>query len=49
MRNQTLAPQSFHYQFKRIVFAIFDDHNAHQTHNPDGNFKPFYDVFYNKQ
>ena len=29
----------------KIEFAILDDHNAHQSHNPEGNFKPFADEF----
>ena len=32
-------------QYRRIVFAILDDHNAHQSHNPEGNYKPFADEF----
>ncbi len=28
-----------------FVFGILDDHNAHQSHNPEGNFKPFADEF----
>jgi len=31
--------------FKQVVFAIFDDHNAHKSHNPHGNFAPFKEVF----
>jgi uncharacterized protein (TIGR02452 family) len=27
--------------FEEIVFAIIDDHNTRQPHNPEGNFKPF--------
>ena len=27
--------------FKKVVFAIFDDHNAGKKHNPEGNFLPF--------
>ena len=26
-------------------FAILDDHNAHQKHNPEGNYKPFAEEF----
>ena len=31
--------------YRKIVFAILDDHNAHQSHNPKGNLKPFADEF----
>jgi uncharacterized protein (TIGR02452 family) len=31
--------------FRHIVFAIFDDHNSYREHNPNGNLKPFKDVF----
>ena len=47
--RETIKTYSFHHQFRYIMFAIFDDHNSHQEHNPDGNFKPFYQVFYKKQ
>ena len=29
----------------RVVFAIFDDHNAGASHNPEGNLAPFQSVF----
>ena len=32
-------------KYRKIVFAILDDHNAHQSHNPKGNLKPFADEF----
>jgi len=35
----------FKGKYCKIVFAILDDHNAHQSHNPEGNFKPFADEF----
>lgn len=35
--------------FSNITFAIIDDHNTRQWHNPDGNFRPFYDVFVPKK
>jgi len=31
--------------FKKIVFAIFDDHNACRRHNPKGNLAPFEEEF----
>ena len=30
---------------KSIIFAILNDHNTVQNHNPGGNFQPFQDVF----
>ena len=33
--------------FREVVFAIFDDHNAHKAHNPEGNFAPFVRCFSN--
>lgn len=44
--RETIKQHGFHYQFRFIYFAIFDDHNSHKKHNPDGNFQPFRDVFY---
>lgn len=35
-------------KYRRIVFAILDDHNAHKSHNPEGNFKPFAKEFISK-
>jgi hypothetical protein len=31
--------------FKKIVFAIIDDHNSRKEHNPDGNVLPFVKEF----
>jgi len=31
--------------FKNITIAIIEDHNSRKEHNPEGNFKPFADVF----
>jgi hypothetical protein len=35
--------------FDSIVFAILDDHNAGQRLNPEGNYKPFADIFDDKK
>eukprot|EP01084_Bolivina_argentea_P055566 101844_1 len=35
----------FKGKFKKIVFAIFDDHNTGSVHNPFGNVLPFIEVF----
>ncbi len=32
-------------RFRLVAFAILDDHNTGQAHNPKGNFQPFVDVF----
>eukprot|EP01115_Flamella_aegyptia_P000120 TRINITY_DN1011_c0_g2_i1.p1 TRINITY_DN1011_c0_g2~~TRINITY_DN1011_c0_g2_i1.p1 ORF type:complete len:87 (+),score=6.68 TRINITY_DN1011_c0_g2_i1:156-416(+) len=37
--------QEYQGCFKMVSFAILDDHNANRSHNPDGNYKPFKDVF----
>ena len=31
--------------FEMVVFAIFNDHNSHQKHNPEGNVIPFQQIF----
>lgn len=43
--HEVMNEREFRDQYRRIVFAILDDHNAHQKHNPEGNFKPFADEF----
>ena len=43
--HEVMDEPEFKNKFRRIVFAILDDHNAHQKHNPEGNFKPFADEF----
>ena len=43
--HEVMDEPEFRNRYRRIVFAILDDHNAHQKHNPDGNFKPFVDEF----
>lgn len=35
----------FKGKFKKIIFAIFDDHNAGKQHNPFGNYLPFIQTF----
>jgi len=37
--------EEFSHHYKHIAFAIFDDHNSRKRHNPEGNVKPFADVF----
>ena len=43
--HEVMDEPEFRNRYRRIVFAILDDHNAHQKHNPEGNFKPFADEF----
>ena len=43
--HDVMDEPEFRNRYRRIVFAILDDHNAHQKHNPEGNFKPFADEF----
>jgi len=39
--KEVLQEDLFRGKFKVMVFAIFDDFNAHKEHNPEGNFRPF--------
>lgn len=43
--HEVLDEAEFRNRYRRIVFAILDDHNAHLRHNPDGNFRPFAEEF----
>lgn len=43
--HEVLDESEFKDKYRMIVFAILDDHNAHQKHNPEGNFKPFAEEF----
>ena len=43
--HEVIDEPEFKNRYRLIVFAILDDHNAHQKHNPEGNFKPFADEF----
>ena len=43
--HEVMDELEFKNKYRRIVFAILDDHNARQSHNPEGNFKPFADEF----
>lgn len=39
--HEVMNEPEFKDKYRRIVFAIIDDHNTCQQHNPEGNFKPF--------
>ena len=43
--HEVLDEPEFKDKYRLIVFAILDDHNAHQKHNPEGNYKPFAEEF----
>lgn len=43
--HEVMDEPEFKSKYRCIVFAILDDHNAHQKHNPEGNFKPFAEEF----
>lgn len=43
--REVFAEAEFRGVFRRLVFAILDDHNAHRSHNPEGNLLPFLRVF----
>jgi uncharacterized protein (TIGR02452 family) len=41
--------KEFSTQFKWVVFAIINDHNSWNKHNPEGNVLPFLEVFDSKR
>lgn len=43
--KEVMDEAEFKNKFKRIVFAIIEDHNSHHRHNPRGNFIPFQECF----
>ena len=43
--HEVMDEMEFKNKYRCIVFAILDDHNSHQKHNPEGNFKPFAEEF----
>ena len=43
--KEVLESEELQGRLVKVVFAIFDDHNAMKTHNPEGNVRPFADVF----
>ena len=42
---EVLHETEFYGAFEEVCFAIIDDHNAHRTSNPDGNYIPFFETF----
>lgn len=45
MFHEVFEEPEFKGQFTEVYFAILEDHNSHQEHNPNGNLKPFVDEF----
>lgn len=43
--HEVFEEPEFKNKYRLISFAILDDHNTHQAHNPEGNYKPFADEF----
>lgn len=43
--KEVLEEPEFKNSFEEICFAILDDGNTGKAHNPNGNYKPFVDVF----
>lgn len=42
--KEVLNEKQFEGCFRKIVFAIFDDHNSRKPHNPRGNYLPFKEI-----
>lgn len=43
--KEVLGEDEFKNSFEEVCFAILDDGNTGKAHNPEGNYKPFVDVF----
>ena len=43
--REVLQEDEFDHCFEQLVFAILDNHNTHTWFNPEGNLKPFMQVF----
>jgi uncharacterized protein (TIGR02452 family) len=43
--KKVLSNDRYKSAFKLVSFAIIDDKNSYKEHNPEGNLKPFKDVF----
>ena len=43
--HEVFEEPEFKNKYRLISFAILDDYNTHQSHNPEGNYKPFADEF----
>ncbi len=45
--HEVFEEPEFKNKYRIVSFAILDDHNAHKSHNLEGNYKPFVDEFIN--
>lgn len=45
--HEVLNEKEFKNKFRKIVFAILEDHNTSKAHNPEGNLLPFLKEFRN--
>lgn len=43
--KEVLEEDEFSHSFEEICFAIIEDNNSKRLHNPEGNLKPFSEVF----
>lgn len=43
--KEVLEEEDYKGAFSKVVFAIIEDRNAFREHNPQGNLKPFLEVF----
>ena len=43
--KEVLDEPEFNRSFEEICFAILEDNNSKREHNPEGNLKPFADIF----
>ena len=43
--HEVFEEPEFKDKYRLISFAILDDHNAHRSHNPEGNYLPFVKEF----
>lgn len=43
--NEIINENEFRDKYRKIVFAIIENHNSGSAFNPNGNLKPFMDVF----
>lgn len=43
--HEVINEETYKNKFKVIAFAIINSNSNYQTHNPEGNFKPFKDEF----
>ena len=43
--HEVMNEPEFKDRYRRIVFAILENHHVHQSHNPEGNYKPFVNEF----